>query len=279
MSKTAVGLSTNPTDRLFRLAVEASPSAMVMADEEGKIVLVNTQTEKLFGYLREELIGQPLEILVPDDLRGGHPQLRKGFSLQPEVRPMGAGRDLFARRKDGSQVPVEIGLNPIPTEQGTWVLSAIVDISERKRAVAALLLESEHRFQKMADTAPIMIWVSGPDKLCTFFNKAWVDFRGRTLEQELGDGWSDGIHPEDFQVCIDTYCKSFDARRSFQMEYRLRRADGEYRWILDAGTPRYESIGGFVGYIGSCVDITDLKLAHEDDLRRRKLESLGQLAR
>src|SRR5262252_6430505 len=113
MSKIALGVSTNPTDRLFRLAVEASPSAMVMADEEGKIVLVNTQTEKLFGYLREELIGQPLEILVPDELRSVHPRLRQGYSLHPEVRPMGAGRDLYARRKDGSQVPVEIGLNPI----------------------------------------------------------------------------------------------------------------------------------------------------------------------
>jgi len=274
---TSVAASKSRGEELFRLAVESSPSAMVMVNHKGKIVLVNTQTEKLFGYCREELLGQPVEILVPDSSRGNHSGLRHSFAKEPLPRPIG-GREVWARRKDGSEVPVEIGLNTIQTEDGTWVLSAIVDISARKR-VEAKLRESEERFGNMADTAPVMIWVSGTDKHCTFFNKAWLEFRGRTMEQELGDGWSDGVHPDDFQRCLSTYCKSFDARSTFQMEYRLRRADGEYRWILDNGVPRYESDGVFAGYVGSCIDITDLKAAHEDDLRRRKLESLGLLAR
>ena len=130
----------------------------------------------------------------------------------------------------------------------------------------------------MADTAPVMIWVSGPDKLCTFFNKCWLDFTGRTMEQEMGDGWAEGVHPQDLGRCLDTYTSSFDARRSFQMEYRLRRADGEYRCLLDNGVPRFEPGDVFVGYIGSCVDITDLKRTQEEHLAKQKVESVGTLA-
>jgi PAS domain S-box-containing protein len=118
----------------FRLAVESAPNAMVMVSQEGKIVLVNSQTEKLFGYQREELIGQSVDILVPNKFRAAHPQHRADFFAGPQARGMGAGRDLYAQRKDGSEFPVEIGLNPIETDEGTWVLSAIVDITERKRA-------------------------------------------------------------------------------------------------------------------------------------------------
>jgi PAS domain S-box-containing protein len=118
----------------FRLAVESAPNAMVMVSQEGKIVLVNSQTEKLFGYQREELIGQSVDILVPNKFRAAHPQHRADFFADPQARGMGAGRDLYAQRKDGSEFPVEIGLNPIETDEGTWVLSAIVDITERKRA-------------------------------------------------------------------------------------------------------------------------------------------------
>ncbi|HKZ79292.1 MAG TPA: PAS domain S-box protein [Pyrinomonadaceae bacterium] len=118
----------------FRLAVESAPNAMVMANEEGKIILINSQTERLFGYEREELIGKSVELLVPHRFRGEHPQFREDFSNHPKVRAMGAGRDLHGLRKDGTEVPIEIGLNPIQTETGNLVLSSIVDITERKRS-------------------------------------------------------------------------------------------------------------------------------------------------
>jgi PAS domain S-box-containing protein len=142
----------------------------------------------------------------------------------------------------------------------------------------AALSESEARFRNMADTAPVMIWASGQDKLCTFFNKGWLEFTGRTIQQELGNGWADGVHSEDFSRCYETYSSAFDARRTFVMEYRLRRDDGEYRWLLDRGVPRFEAGGAFVGYIGSCIDITDLKLSHEERLAAEKMKSLGVLA-
>ncbi|WP_017315797.1 PAS domain-containing hybrid sensor histidine kinase/response regulator [Mastigocladopsis repens] len=119
--------------------------------------------------------------------------------------------------------------------------------------------ESEERFRTMADTAPVMIWMAGSDKLCNYFNKRWLEFTGCTLEQELGDAWVELIHPEDLQVCLDIYTTAFDARRSFTQEYRLRRFDGKYRWVLDTGTPRFHSDGSFAGYIGSSIDITEQK--------------------
>ncbi len=119
---------------MFQLAVEAAPNAMIMVDGEGKIVLVNAETERLFGYLRDELMGREMEILVPPQYRDKHPERRAGFLLAPQARAMGKGRELYGLRKDGREFPVEIGLNPIRTEHGTWVLGAIVDITERKRA-------------------------------------------------------------------------------------------------------------------------------------------------
>src|SRR5438309_1931026 len=121
-------------DDRFHLAVEAGPNAMVMIDRAGRIVLVNAQPEKLFGYGRAELLGQPVELLVPERLRSRHPGYRDAFFGNPAMRSMGVGRDLYGRRKDGSEFPVEIGLTPIETGEGLLVLSAIVDITERKRA-------------------------------------------------------------------------------------------------------------------------------------------------
>ena len=138
--------------------------------------------------------------------------------------------------------------------------------------------ESEERFRTIANASPALIWLSGTDKLCVFFNKGWLEFTGRTAEQELGDGWAAGVHPDDLERCYTTYSSSFDGRRAFQMEYRLRRADGEYRWIVDTGVPRFSSNGVFEGYIGSGIDITDLKQNHDKMVAAQKLESLGVMA-
>jgi PAS domain S-box-containing protein len=122
------------TSEQFRLIVESAPAAIVLVNAEGAIVLVNSQTEKLFGYRREELLGQPVEVLVPERFRGQHPHYRASYFASPSARPMGAGRDLYGRRKDGSEFPVEIGLTPMQTAEGPLVLSTIVDITERKGA-------------------------------------------------------------------------------------------------------------------------------------------------
>jgi PAS domain S-box-containing protein len=157
-------------------------------------------------------------------------------------------------------------------------------IAER-RARTNALRESEARFRTMADTAPVLIWMSGPDRLCTFFNKGWLDFTGRLLAQERGNGWAEGIHPDDVERCLATYGDAFDARRAFTMEYRLRRHDGEYRWVLDKGVPRLAPDGTFLGYIGCADDVSDRKQAELDAQRHRaelahvaRVSTMGELA-
>ncbi len=138
-------------------------------------------------------------------------------------------------------------------------LLLLASLIEERRDRVQLLDETENRFRNIADTAPIMIWVSGTDKLCTFLSKGWLDFTGRTLEQGLGNGWSEGVHREDTDRCLAIYVECFDKREKFSMEYRLRRHDGEYRWIFDQGAPRFAGDGTFLGYIGSALDITERK--------------------
>ncbi|MBP6672397.1 MAG: PAS domain S-box protein, partial [Bacteroidetes bacterium] len=131
------------------------------------------------------------------------------------------------------------------------------------RKTSAALRESENNYKTLMDSGLALVWLAGTDKLCTYFNRVWLEFTGRTIEQEQGNGWVEGVFPDDVQRCMTIYCEAFDRRESFRMEYRLRRYDGVYRWILDEGTPRYDSKNEFLGYIGHCIDITDRKMAEE----------------
>lgn len=149
----------------------------------------------------------------------------------------------------------------------SYDLIRAANLTRQLQASEASLRESEQRFRIVADAAPVLIWMAGVDKLCTFFNKRWLEFTGHSLEQEMGNGWTEGVHREDLQKCLKTYTDAFDARKGFVMQYRLRRSDGEYRWISDNGVPRYDADGAFTGYIGSCVDVTDL-LRQERELHQ-----------
>jgi len=159
-------------------------------------------------------------------------------------------------------------------------------ILERRRRRRAEAAAREHEAQRaIVAEAPVMIWRSGVDKGCDFFNPWWLAFTGRTLAQELGDGWAESVHPDDLDACFASYVAAFDARVPFRLEYRLRRFDGEYRWVLDLGTPRYDSTGQFAGYIGCCFDITDRKQAeqalgeaHAEISRVSRLTALGEFA-
>jgi len=148
-------------------------------------------------------------------------------------------------------------------------------LAEEQEQAAHVVRESEQRFRLLANTAPVMIWMAGTDRLCTYVNQPWLEFTGRPLEAELGNGWVEVVHKEDLNRCLETYSGAFAQRQSFEMEYRVRRNDGEYRWILDIGVPRFKPDGCFAGYIGSCLDITDRKLAEEalTSVGRRLIEA------
>jgi PAS domain S-box-containing protein len=189
-----------------------------------------------------------LQCVVEEALRTGTP-----YELDLEMKRADGRRSWIVAkgevRRDGTGRVVQL--------RGT-----VQDITGRKQAQEELR-ESEERFRLVADTAPALIWMSGTDKLCTFFNKGWLDFTGRSIDLELGNGWAEGVHPEDFQKCIGTYTQAFDRREEFRIEYRLRRHDGEYRWLIDIGVPRFDKERSFRGYIGIGVDMTERKQAEE----------------
>jgi PAS domain S-box-containing protein len=174
---------------------------------------------------------------------------------------------------------VDYLLKPIDRQLLLAKVEVFVDLYHERKRAEQKLKESQELFKTMADSAPVLIWMSGTDAHCNFFNKPWLDFTGRILEQEVGNGWAEGVHPDDRKHCLDFYISFFNERQPFKMEFRLRRADGKYRWVLNTGVPRFTPDGTFTGYIGSCIDITEHKLA-EEVLKNQQnwLESVLNLA-
>jgi len=248
--------------------IESAIDCIITADHEGRITEFNPAAERTFGWARPEIIGRSLvDTIIPPHLREAHDS---GFNRYLSTRrPQIIGRriEMVAARKDGSEFPVEIGLTATGFRGQPVFTAHVRDITARKQA-EEVLRESEQRFRNVADTAPVMIWIAGTDRLRTFVNKVWLEFRGHTMDQEMGNAWLGGVHPEDANRCRDHYGAAFDARVDFEIEYRLLRHDGVYRWIVDQGIPRFTPAGEFLGYIGSCVDITNRKVI-EEELERR----------
>jgi diguanylate cyclase (GGDEF)-like protein/PAS domain S-box-containing protein len=207
--------------------------------------------------------------------------------------------DLFREARLGPYANLPITLDDILTRYGqplaafiliaflglgglAWYISG-VNVSlkrEIRRRIEAehSLEESDSRFRAMADALPSLIWQAGPDKLCTFFNRSWLAFTGRSLAQEMGNGWVEGVHTDDLERCLNTYTDAFDARQAFEMKYRLRHASGEYRWIVDIGTPIHGPDGEFRGYFGHCLDITEIQHLNEALASGRERYALAQRA-
>jgi PAS domain S-box-containing protein len=249
-------------DRLAGI-VGSAMDAIIAVDEERRIVLFNAAAEKMFGCTEDEAVGTLIDRFIPERFRSEHGAYMRRFAESGATnRTMGASAELWAIRSNGHEFPMEASIARLESEGKGLFTVTIRDITERRRAAEAIR-ESEQRFRLVANTAPVMIWMSGTDKLCNYFNKTWLEFTGRPLEAELGDGWSENVHPEDMKLCMDTYIRAFDRHEPFSMQYRLRRHDGEYRWMLDTGVPRINPDGSFDGYIGSCIDVTQHKQAEE----------------
>jgi len=377
----------NESREKFRKISESAQDAVVTADDAGIIVDWNAAAERMFGHTRNEIIGQPLTVMMPERFQHPHREGLARVAAGGAPHVIGKAVELAGLRKDGSEFPLELSLahwqvanvlfftgiirditerkrtetafrehnilietllenapigfamnsmddgrmtyvsrrfaeiygipsdtperikdffekvyrdpvfreqirarvmadigsgdatrmhwddiplvtasgetrfisaSNIPLPEQNLMISTVWDVTDRYKAVAALR-EKEQNYRTLADSAPALIWTSGTDKLCNYFNQPWLNFTGRTLEQELGNGWTEGVHPDDFAPCVATYTESFDRREPFSMDYRLRRHDGEYRWMRDDGCPRHDSDGNFTGYIGYLMDITEHK--------------------
>jgi PAS domain S-box-containing protein len=285
-----IGTATDITEikrgeEKFRLAVEASPSAIVMADSQGRIVLVNARTEALFGYSREELIGQAVEILVPDRFRRNHPGDRAHFAAAPEARSMGGGRDLYARRKDGSEVLVEIGLNPIRTPEGLLILTSILDISARKQAEEAL--KKERAFlRQVIDVVPNFIFAKDRAGRFTLANEAIAEAYGTTVDELIGKTDADfNTNAEEIEFFRRMDLEVIDTlKERFIPEERVTDSQGKVRWLQTVKRPLLEKVGFANQVLGASTDISERKKAEAELQRNRdelahmtRVSTLGEL--
>jgi len=252
------------THQRVDLAASAAELGFWLWDIVRDEIWVSEKERALFGFEPSEKvdIDRFRKAIHPDDRdsmrKAVENSLNAGMEYEAEHRvilPNGQIRWLATRGR------VEFSGDGKPTR----MRGVSLDVTPRKLGEEALS-ESEERFRIVADAAPVFIWMSGVDKLCTFLNKPWLEFTGRTIEQEMGNGWAEGVHPDDLQSCFKTYTEAFDARKPFVMQYRLRRHDGQYRWISDTGVARYDAQEKFAGYIGSCMDVTEL-MKKEEALR------------
>ena len=240
--------------------VESSDDAIIAMNPEGVIVAWNASAQRMFGYSESEAIGQPITIIIPPTLRAEETDILKRVRAGERIG------HYETRRVSKKNKTMDVSITVSPVRDAGCKITGISyiarDITESNRA-EAVLCESPELFRSVADSAPVMIWMSDVDKRCIYVNRRGLEFTGRALAAVLGSGWAEAVHPEDLQACLEIYAKAFDRREPIQMEYRLRRPDGEYRWILDHAVPRFNVDGSFVGYIGSGIDVTESKLAKE----------------
>ncbi len=239
--------------------------AVVATDTAGCVMRMNAVAEQLCGWPLADAKGR----LLSDVLRMVHADTRQAIP-NPVQRVMQTGQVVALTNHtvllthDNRELHIADSAAPIRNTMGDIVGVVLVfrDVTDKVEMELALR-ESEELYRAVTNQGQALIWLAGLDKGCYYFNQPWLDFTGRTLAQESGNGWAEGVHPDDLQRCFDIYLTAFGRRESFSMVYRLRRHDGEYRWILDDGTPRYDSRHVFVGYIGHCLDVTESKRAEE----------------
>lgn len=251
-----------------------SPSGYVTLSDKGIILKINHTCSKYLGKPRSKLLNSNLSLYVtPETLK-----VFKDFLKYTFKEKLKYSCEFTLKSKNNSKLCVYA--EGILSEDGKLCFVTFTDMTERNLAEKAKL-ENEQNINNIANSGQALIWTAGLDKKCNWFNQVWLDFTGRTFEQEYGDGWTEGVHPDDYEQCVKIYVKAFDKRKKFSMDYRLRCYDGTYRWIQDDGTPLYNNDGKFIGYIGHCLDITERKATEEalkasEDKYRQLFETMAQ---
>jgi PAS domain S-box-containing protein len=243
--------------------VSSAMDAIITINSDQNVILFNKAAEKMFGYSQDDVLGKHIGLLIPRDVRDLHKQYVRNFGETGTTnRHMGALGAVRGLKKNGQEFPIEASISQIKSS-GEKLYSVILrDITEREIS-RQQLLESENRFRNMADNAPVLIWLSDEKDEFTYFNKSWLTFTGRDLEEEKGWGWTEGIHPDEKKNIINSYKAAFKNKEAFVSEFRLLRSDGTNRWILNHAIPRFTSDKRYNGFIGSCVDITERKVFEE----------------
>lgn len=253
----------------FRGLLESAPDAVVIAGADGRIRLVNARTEAMFGYARGELVGQPIELLMPESFRARHVVHREDYTRDPRTRSMGQGLDLRGRRKDGGEFPVEISLSPVGNGRDLLVYAAVRDVSAQ-RAMQQALRESEQRFRQMAETVGEVFWMTSADsRQVIYVSPAFEQVWGRPCADvyEHPMVWLEAIHPEDVPQ-VERALGVLAQGKPYDIEYRITRPDGTQRWINDHGYPRRNPVTGEVTLVtGVALDVTERKRA-EQEVRR-----------
>ncbi len=278
---------------------DLAPVGYCTISEQGLLLKANLTAAGLLGLVRKALVGKRMSFFIQKEDQDIYYLHHKRLveTGMPQVF------ELRMKKSDGAIFWAQLVATAALDADGLSLCRmALSDISALKEA-EGMLRESEQDFKNLVNSGMALIWTSGRDKaelsslsaltklmplrykLCNYFNSVWLEFTGRSLEEEMGNGWAEGVHPDDFQRCLDIYVGAFDRQEPFSMEYRLRRHDGIYRWIIDEGCPRYDSRGEFLGYIGHCLDIDGRKRAEAENIRleaqlrqAQKMESVGLLA-
>jgi PAS domain S-box-containing protein len=298
----------------FRLVVESAPCGMVMADHEGMIVLINSHIETLFCYRRGELIGQSVDVLIPERYRREYSLHRPAGFTVPSGHPvaLGAGRELYGVRKDGTEFPIEVGLNFLTTQEGSMVLSSIVNITERKRAQEAIrrahdeldarvqtrtaeltaantalerqirerqcaeeaLLKSHALFRAVAAVSPVGIYRTDRDGQCVYANERWSEITGLTLADAQGNGWAYTVHPDDREPVFEKWRRAVQGGPPFRAEFRFQRADGSQTWVLGQAAAEFDETGTMIGFVGTMTDISSRKRIETIKARENKILEL-----
>jgi PAS domain S-box-containing protein len=253
------------SEERFRLAMNNVAAGVYTLDLQGLVTYVNPAAEAMFGWTMAELLGKKMHDVTHYQHPDGTPFPASDcpglqvLQLGSELREQG---DTFIR-KGGRFFPVVYSASPVKSDGTTvGIVVGFRDDTQRREA-EQVMRESEERFRLIANTFPVIIWMSGADKQCTFINESWTNATGLPPESALGDGWAAGIHPEDVEGSLRTYRSAFDRREPFKMEYRLRQHNGEFRWVFAQGVPRYDAKHAFAGYIGSAIDVTDRREAED----------------
>ena len=268
---------TSSEQGLFRQLFDLSPNPTWLI-EGNQFVECNDAAFQTLGYAsREDLLNVHPSKLSPPVQADGEDSYIKAEKLFEITRRLGRHQFEWNHTKaNGSLLIAEVALTCIEFDGKSMIYCVWQDMTAQREAERALR-ESEQLYRDVVDNGQALIWLSGLDLGCCHFNKPWLRFTGRSLQQELGNGWTEGVHPEDFDRCLAIYVSAFNRREKFSMAYRLRRHDGVYRWIVDDGAPRFDSQEVFIGYVGHCLDITAQKEIEEQVREMAFIDPLTKL--